>query len=684
MRRKLLSILILLCLTVSVISQVYANEWQIIPMVTQKMRDAGLTGGEGGQWEQAIAVDSIDGSVVVSGTDVGGLYISRDGGKQFYSANIGYSARGTCSVTIDPNNNSRILSVGANGNESAANGIYLSTDKGETWSHRLQRGIGGKRDFREQVVFDKSSYDENIGGSRIAYWSITSYSEDTTGRLFKSIDGGETWFEIPNSTAYGKSIVKVHPTQGYVYLANANGFFKSTDGGATFIQKLQEDVGGLDVIVTEPNHVFINKADGVYVSTDSGETFTKKGNTGFPGAGYARYLKVSPADKNRMVICNDTPDWSRKIYRTFDGGETWLESAIDMIDNTFLPGNNRQSMFAWHPTDPNVVWSLGGDWTTKSIDGGAVFKWHHNGNTGIMIGGHFSFNVFDPDILYFGAQDYNGALTTNGGYTWRYINLAQTDFGGHIYGAYAADANILFGGSADHWERPRRLKITRDQGGTIIDTGLDYNGLDFSNGCPTDPNILFASDLRSTDKGYTWSRMDNCMGVVTHNPTGDRELYGINGSSVVKSTNKGETWSEVAKFPSGVRDMAYDHVNNRIFAATFGHRLFKWEGGTVTEITNNIPVNQYDARHILTVAVDPVSPNIVYAGGPGNRYINDTAVVRSTDGGETWEVLTRNLRNSVTTGKGAGYEALSMRVHPKTQELYVATGCFGWSKIKAP
>ena len=684
MEKKLLVLLIALCLLFNELLTAYAGEWETMPMITQKMRDDGLAGGEGGQWEQAIAVDSIDGSVVVSGTDVGGLFISTDGGKQFYSANIGFYARGTSGVTIDPNNNSRILAVGANPHESIANGIYLSKDKGQTWSHTLKRTVSGKRDFREQVVFDKSSYDEKIGGSKIAYWTSNSFSEDSTGRLFKSTDGGETWFEIPNSAAYGKSNIKVHPTKGYVYITNEKGFFKSTDGGVSFTQKVQGEVGGMDVIITEPDYVYINKTDGVYVSTDSAETFTKKGNAGFPAGGHARYLKVSPADKNRMLICSDTPDWFKKIYRTTDGGERWVESTIDKTTNNFLPYNNRQSMFAWHPTDPNIVWSFGGDWTTKSTDGGAVFKWNHNGNTGIMIGGHFSFNIFEPDILYFGSQDYNGALTTNGGYTWKYINFSQRNSAGHCYGGYAADANTMFVGVAGHWEQPRRLKITRDQGVTIEDTGLDYNGLDYANGCPTDPNVFFASDLRSADKGYTWSRMTDCKAVVTYNPIGDKELYGINESSVVKSTDKGETWSIVAKFPTGVRDIAYDHVNNRIYAATFGHRLFKWEADTITEITSNIPNNQYDARHILTVAVDPVSPNIVYAGGPGNRYINDTSVVRSTDGGNTWEVLTRNLRNSVTTGNGAGYEAISIRVHPKTRELYVATGCFGWAKIKAP
>jgi hypothetical protein len=85
------------------------------------------------------------------------------------------------------------------------------------------------------------------------------------------------------------------------------------------------------------------------------------------------------------------------------------------------------------------------------------------------------------------------------------------------------------------------------------------------------------------------------------------------------------------------------------------------------------------------VAVDPVDPSVVYAGGARNTYSTDTAVVRSTDAGQTWQSLIRSVRvDNVKTGPDGGREAISIRVHPKTRYAYVGTGCYGFWKFGPP
>ena len=69
----------------------------------------------------------------------------------------------------------------------------------------------------------------------------------------------------------------MHPTLGYVYVATANGFYLSINGGASFTKEVTGSVLGLDVISTYPNNVYINESDGVYFSTNWGKKFYEDG-----------------------------------------------------------------------------------------------------------------------------------------------------------------------------------------------------------------------------------------------------------------------------------------------------------------------------------------------------------------------------------------------------------------------
>ena len=100
---------------------------------------------------------------------------------------------------------------------------------------------------------------------------------------------------------YGKSILKVHPEKGDVYVANSTGFYKSTDGGVTFVQKLTENVNDMDVVTTAPDKVFLCTANKFFISTDGGETFTKISTTNFPANAIS--LNVSPANPDYMAVC---------------------------------------------------------------------------------------------------------------------------------------------------------------------------------------------------------------------------------------------------------------------------------------------------------------------------------------------------------------------------------------------
>lgn len=123
------------------------NTWTKIPAITQKLRDMGISGGEGGQWMQALEIDNVDGSLMLAGIDVTGMVRSTDGGKSWQRSYRGFTASGCVDIKIDPNNKNRILAIGSV-SDHAFTGIYMSDDMGENWHHVYSYVFNGQRDTR--------------------------------------------------------------------------------------------------------------------------------------------------------------------------------------------------------------------------------------------------------------------------------------------------------------------------------------------------------------------------------------------------------------------------------------------------------------------------------------------------------------------------------------------------------
>ncbi len=664
-------------------------------MVRQDILNQGYRpGGEGCQYPQTICVDSINGSFLLYGTDVGGIYRSLDGGHTFQPCDMGYSAVGSCGFAMDPKNLDRCLSVGGNsGNDYYQyDGIYLSTDRGLSWKGVLPKLNQGNEKAREQIAYDPSSFDPKLGYCTIAYWSEEANQKEPGGRLYKTTDGGENWKEVAQGPAYGggkiDSLLKIHPTNGAVYIANDSGFYKSIDGGATFTRKMTDNFVSLDVVASAPEEVWLSTATTLYHSADAGNTFGPVPSVGI--SGFYR-VKVSPADPKYMM-CQCPQNGER--YYSVNGGLNWMGSEKKM-DRSWIPPeilyNDRARLVVWHPTDRELAWGIGpGDIMSKTLDHGKSFLWNNNGNNGIMMGGLFNFNVQNPNILYFGSQDYNGALTTNAGHTWEFINLSKDnandgDAWGWVYGGYAASERIMYGGNRAFRENNYNLWITFDGGRTTMQKVANLTGAQVSYGDPTDMNVLFCWSYRSPDRGETWTQMTGCDGVFTSNAAGAHELYGRNGKDIVRSQDKGATWQVVASLPAAVRDVAFDGKHDRIYAAAGNNRLFECDGPAYTpaDINDRLPHDQHNDGFLpSSVAVDPRDTNVVYAAANGNGlfFQRNNGAARSVDGGITWERLTCNPAHGMTGGQMAS----AVRVNPYNRYAYFGTDCYGVWRIRPP
>ncbi len=679
-------------------TEAHAQTWEPVPLVTAASRAAGHRGGEGAQWPRAIAVDG-SGDFLLFGSDVGGIYRSLDGGANWEPCSVGYTPRGTAGMAIDPNNSNRCLSVGANSVSVDFHGVYLSTDKAASWQQVFKANIGGGHDNREQLAFDPQTFDAQRRLTRVVYWSRIAEDKPNWGTpevhpaLYKSTDGGQTWREIPNSQSIGGSLLKVHSKKGIVYAANGSGFRRSTDGGLTFTQTLEGDCAGLDVSPSAPDSVWVCTKDGVWRSTDAGQSFTRlAGSESITNGDTLRNIKVSPVNANNMVIWREGANWQWVRFYSLDGGQSWQRASFDNT-HAFLPYNVRQSLAVWHPRNGNVAWSTGGDWPTKSRDRGRTWTYSGDGYNVVLVGGKWNFNAQNPDLVFIGSQDYNGAVTTDAGRTWNYLNPSGNGWGGFCYGGYAASPQVLVVGNAGGWGSPRELKVSRDGGATwqgakdAAGKPLVFSGPDVSYGDPGDANIIFASNLRSVDGGLTWAPMAGCDVVYTANPKGGRELFGsrrdreAKQSALLRSTDKGATWTTLAVLPGSINDIAFDATRGRIYVVSEDN-LKVWDGKT-WKTFSNMPRDQWGGNRISSVAVDPLNPDVVYATSNRDLFASNVSVLRSTDAGATWENLTLNTPLNGRNRDG-GREAICVRVHPRTRYAYVSTSCYGIWKIGPP
>ncbi len=725
-------------------------------MVTAEMKANGITGGEGGQRLSALATSS-DGQLMIAGTDVAGMWRSENGGASWDMVYGGFYAKGVFAVAIDPMNKNRIIAYGGAPTQDAstkyanmANGIYLSENGGKTWEFVLQqKGAAMKLNFSESIAYDPSSYDPDKGMCTVAYWSrpwtlqdmpaltapfytgeevktfekatgddiLTPYRADTNA-LWKTTDGGATW--NPVCTGLTDGIVKVHPTDGTVYVSNLDGFHKSTDGGETFTTILRDRmIYGLDVINIYPDRVYVNDSDGVWISNDSGETFNKVTSINFPTSydkttpdGIVRTLKVSPVDPDNMVIASHKiyNNYNSEKYYTNNGGLTWSASGYN-DSKDFFKANNRDTCYVWSPTDANKVWGFGGDWIVSSTNAGRTFTWDYNGGSAVYMDGRATFNIYDPDIFYYGAQDFHGALTTDGGNTWKHIwkwtnhtGTGGTGRGyGSVYGAYAVDAQTLVAiASIGTWSAERRIFMSYDAGETWTDTGVvvtkntSYKWSEMCYQSPADKDVIFAGNFRSADKGLTWTELQGVDVVCCHNSYDRMELYGYDVSGNIKvSYDDGETWQQIAaaRMPAGItngtiNDMAYDGINKILYyvsgnSSTRSFYKLTLLDGITTDLTNNVVSGEFGVA-IQLVAIDPVHPEIVYVGGNRSAFVQENSVQRSTDGGLTFEVISTGSPASVISGPTGGIQPYDMLVHPETGELWVSNGCRGWTKILIP
>jgi photosystem II stability/assembly factor-like uncharacterized protein len=251
-----------------------------------------LKSGLPGTYAGPLAIDPQDSAVVYAGAALcpegcgWGLFKSTDGGTNWSAANSGLP-EGLSSLAVDPQN-SMTLFAGTNA------GLFESTDGGTTWVNSglpCCEVVPSMTTYVGPVVIDPKN-------PSIVYAAAILWGPDS--RLFKSMDGGQTWnasafsFRGTGNT-WGSQISALavdpqNPEIIYVAADQLNdeyGLFKSTDGGTSwtnwndfnidaFIANSGLNANSIFALTVDPQRpgvVYAGTNNGPYKSTDSGITW---------------------------------------------------------------------------------------------------------------------------------------------------------------------------------------------------------------------------------------------------------------------------------------------------------------------------------------------------------------------------------------------------------------------------
>ena len=491
---------------------------------------------------------------------------------------------------------------------------------------------------------------------------FTYYMGATGGGVWKTTDGGNTWNNISdgyfNTTGIGditpapsnSNIIYVgtgeSPVRG-VKTSHGDGLYKSTDAGKTWkhmgLEKTRH-ISDVYVHPDNPNKVYVaaqgnpwgpNEERGLYLSEDGGLTFKKilyvNENSGIVD------LTVDPNNPDFMMLA--TWEFWRKpwvvhsggpgsrIYKTTDGGKTWKEI------NKGLPELKGKMGIDISPANPNIVYiaidALGDKaGVYRSDDAGESFTQTTNDATTYARSWYYMHIIADPndeDELW--VMNSFAMKSIDGGKTFDGIQGSHVDH-------------------HDLWINPNNSNImvnANDGGGSVT-----FNG------------------------GKTWSTMYNqptgqFYRLITDNGYPYRIYSGQQDNSTIAIDSRavddgiGEMHWDVMRAGES-STVAVDPNNPRyVYSTYFASNFIEWDRDIdntrmvmpyPTRVTGEQPKNlKYRANWNGPVIVSPHDPNVIYYG---SQY-----VMKSSDRGVTWEVLSEDLTRNDKTHQGKGGEPIS-------------------------
>ncbi len=529
-----------------------------------------------------------------------GLYETVDGGLTWENIFFVSDSTACIDVAINPQNPEIIYTVSwertrrpwARDYGGVSSGIWRSEDGGDNWE-KLSNGLPVSDEETGRIGIAIAKSNPNILYASYTTNSITNVFDG----IYKTTDGGDTW-DLVNDQIQGVfssfgwffGNVRINPFNPNDVFVLGQTLFRSLDGGFNFsnvTQNMHVDFHALEYDPTNPQNILIGCDGGLYFTENDGTTYEKIESLPNMQFYNCEIDELDPsrifggAQDNGTVRTEDNnPDGYQRIlggdgfhvavnpvnndivyaefqfgnfFKSEDGGETFdrSDNGIDPSDRT-----NWNSPFLIDPSIPSQLY-FGTNKLYKSVDDAENwFPISEDLSKGLHESGSQSYGTIltiavaetNSDYIMVGTDDGNVQITLDGGSTWENVSGSLPD---------RAVSQVAFD--------PLDESI-------VYVTLSGYRNVDYI------PHVL-----RSPDNGQTWEDISGNLPEVPVNDiivnaTTPKSLIIANDIGVYISYDDGAEWELLGNtLPlSVVNDLRFHRPTNTLLAATFGRSMFTY------------------------------------------------------------------------------------------------------------
>ncbi|HEU0081556.1 MAG TPA: hypothetical protein VFQ87_01680 [Bradyrhizobium sp.] len=613
-----------------------------------------------------------------AGAAGGGVWKSDDGGQHWHGLWHSQPTLNIGSMAVDPNNPATVYCGTGEANLSADSypgvGIFRSADGGESWQILAPADATGIPTRIGCLVVDP------FDSTHLCLGGVTHSAGGSDG-MFASRNGGLSWGRLtfPGSGPYRCHAIVFHPTIRDTFFATISargaqsGIWKSTNGGTSWTHlknglpspELIERTS-LAIAASQPSVIYaISSAQdesvlGVFRSSDGGASWVNIAGTHFVKEGqmsYGNTIAVHPANPDH-VLCGGVD-----LHLTRNGGKTWVRTTRWDAERGRPNYAHADHHCLLMPVEqPGLVYDMNDGGMDVSLDGGLTWT---NRSNGLAVSMFYDVDVAQSDGRMFGGglQDNGtnltlvGEITTGDGKTvtltgkpddfieitggdggWMLIDPKNT---GHLY-TTSQNMTVNRFRKSDGWTdaSPPAKKSEQDAVWMVF---LEFD--------PKDSRTVFAGGLRvwrTRDDGNNWRDVSPVLdgspiSAVEIAQADPKKVYvGTEKGGIFRSLDGGNTWSGDLAGPVlpgfTVTRILTSPTDAQIVYATVAnfnarHVFRSRDGGqTWTDIDRGqLP----DVPH-HAIVIPGAKPMTLYV-------CSDAGVFGSSDGGDNWKSLTRNL-----------------------------------------